>query len=87
MNCCRCALQADAWMTFDYELRRVDVFEMPEDCGGYGGYAMCATHANRLRPPVGWSLTDERQTALTLFALSNISQRGDVAPQPNSDVA
>jgi len=31
------------------------------------GYAMCAQHAGRLTPPLGWTLTD-RRTVTPLFA-------------------
>ena len=31
------------------------------------GYAMCATHADRLSPPMGWTFTD-RRTVVRLFA-------------------
>lgn len=31
------------------------------------GYAMCASHAGRLTPPLGWTLTDHR-SVVPLFA-------------------
>ena len=87
MSCCRCAQPADAWMSFDYEERHIQIVAMPEEWDGYGGYAMCSPHASRLRPPVGWDLTDHREMALTLFSLASLSKNADVAAAPNSDVA
>lgn len=31
------------------------------------GYALCADHADRMTPPLGWTLTD-RRTVTRLFA-------------------
>ena len=87
MSCCRCAQSADAWMSFDYDGRHIEIVSLPEDWNGYGGYAMCAMHAERLRPPVGWTLADSRETALTLFSLASLPKNADVAAAPDSDVA
>lgn len=47
-------------MTFDYQERTVALveFETPPDLGA--GYALCTHHADRLSPPMGWTLTDRR---------------------------
>jgi len=31
-----------------------------DDPGGDGGWSLCAGHADRLRPPNGWTLVDRR---------------------------
>lgn len=87
MSCCRCAQPADAWMAFDYDERHIEILNMPEAWNGYGGYAMCTSHANRLRPPVGWNLTDARDMALTLFPLTSLARSAEVVAAPSSDVA
>ena len=86
MSCCRCAQPAEAWMSFDYDGRQIEIINLPEFWDGYGGYAMCMPHANRLRPPVGWDLTDARDMALTLFTLAGFTRTAEVAA-PSSDVA
>ncbi|NND04318.1 MAG: DUF3499 family protein [Acidimicrobiia bacterium] len=86
MSCCRCAQTAEAWMSFDYDARLIEIHNLPDAWDGYGGYAMCTPHANRLRPPVGWNLTDARDMALTLFPLAGLPSKPDTA-SPSSDVA
>ncbi len=58
--CVRCSTPAAAVMTFDYDARSVAVveFDCPPDLGA--GYSLCTTHADRLTPPMGWTLTDRR---------------------------
>ena len=87
MSCCRCAQPADAWMSFDYDERHIEIVSLPEAWDGYGGYAMCGAHASRLRPPVGWELTDARDMALTLFSLASLNRSAEAAAAPSSDVA
>lgn len=87
MSCCRCSQPAEAWMSFDYDARHVDIVNLPDPWDGYGGYAMCTTHANRLRPPVGWDMTDGRDMALTLFPLAGLTRSAEAAAAPSSDVA
>jgi hypothetical protein len=53
-------------MTYDYGERAVwleNLGEQPDKTG----YAMCGEHADRLAPPLGWTLTD-RRTVTPLFA-------------------
>ena len=80
MKCCRCSLPATAWMTFQYPASHVELFELPDDSDGYGGYALCDRHAERMSPPVGWDLVDYRTAMLTLFPVA------DVAPAAMSAV-
>lgn len=93
MRCCRCNQSADAddhaeaWMIFNYDESHIDIFAMPDGCDGYGGYAMCTNHANRLRPPRGWTLTDSREIALTLFPLTSVPPSAEDAADRSSDVA
>jgi hypothetical protein len=53
-------------MSFDYSARAVWL----EDLGTpteIPGYALCVDHADRLTPPMGWTLTD-RRSVTPLFA-------------------
>ena len=52
-------------MAYDYADRQMWV----EDLDGYPGpgYALCADHADRLTPPLGWTFTD-RRTVVRLFS-------------------
>lgn len=58
--CVRCPRPAAAVMTFDYQERAVALleFDIPPDQGA--GYSLCTMHADRLTPPMGWTLTDRR---------------------------
>ncbi len=47
-------------MTFNYEERTVWLDELESDPRRAGGYALCTEHADRLSPPLGWTLTDRR---------------------------
>lgn len=54
-------------MTFDYEARAVWLGEFDAEPGMGGGYALCTPHADRMTPPMGWTLTDRRNVT-RLFA-------------------
>lgn len=64
-SCVRCSTLASVRMAYSYADRQIWL----EDLDGYAtpGYAMCATHSDRLTPPLGWTLTD-RRTVVRLFA-------------------
>lgn len=50
-------------MTFDYPEQSVWLEELePAEAEGRG-YIMCTEHADRLTPPLGWTLTDRRNVA------------------------
>jgi len=70
-------------MTFDYPASRIDLFELAGESDGYGGYAMCDGHADRMTPPVGWNLIDSRTALLTLFPVADLAP----AAMPAVDVA
>ena len=76
-------------MEFEYSPGRIELFELVPGNDGYGGYAMCERHAGAMTPPVGWTLTDSRPPAMTLFPLGNIEPTSDpvLTPVPDSDVA
>ncbi len=54
-------------MTFDYDARAVWLLEIEADGESPGSYSLCTSHADRLTPPVGWTLTDRRNVT-RLFA-------------------
>lgn len=88
MRCCRCNQPADAWMTFEYDESHIDIYSMPDGWRGYGGYAMCTAHANRLRAPRGWTLHDSRDDAPTPFPMTQLTIEWEVAAATRaSDVA
>ncbi len=53
-------------MSFDYGAAEVWIDDVTADYR-QGGYLLCAVHADRLTPPLGWRLAD-RRTATRLFA-------------------
>lgn len=66
VSCARCGAPAAAMMTFDYDRGEVWMDDIVEDAVHHG-YALCADHADRMTPPLGWTLTD-RRTVTRLFA-------------------
>ncbi len=65
--CARCGGPAAAVMSFEYAERSVwlDDLDRPVEPGV--GYALCARHADRITPPLAWTLTDRRNMT-RLFA-------------------
>ena len=67
VSCVRCSAPASALMTFDYDTRAVWLLEFDVAPERGGGYAFCTSHADRMTPPLGWTLTDRRNVT-RLFA-------------------
>lgn len=65
-RCARCGTPAATYMTFDYAGSAVwlEDWGVPTDAPGY---PLCVDHADRLTPPMGWTLTD-RRSVTPLFA-------------------
>lgn len=59
-------------MAFDYSERAVWLLELHEPPEMGRGYALCTGHADRLTPPIGWTLTDRRNVT-GLFSASATS--------------
>lgn len=76
-------------MVFEYSSGRIELFELAPGNDGFGGYAMCEQHAAAMTPPVGWTLTDSRPQAMTLFPVGSMELVAEPAltPVPDSDVA
>ena len=68
-SCARCQAPSSTLMTFDYGERRMSLEELDADPRDLHGYALCSGHADRMTPPVGWTLTDRRNVT-RLFASS-----------------
>jgi hypothetical protein len=66
VSCTRCGALAAAIMTFDYSDGAVWMDDVLDDVEVHG-YLLCADHADRMTPPLGWTLTD-RRTVTRLFA-------------------
>lgn len=66
-HCARCGGPAAAVMSFDYDERAVWLDDLAQSVPVGAGYPLCAHHADRMTPPLGWTLTDHRNTA-RLFA-------------------
>jgi len=54
-------------MSYDYDGRSVRLDDLVGDFEPGTGYRLCASHSDRLSPPLGWTLTDHR-SASRLFA-------------------
>ena len=66
-SCARCSTPASTLMTFAYGDSAVWLEDLESDPADMGGYALCTAHADRLSPPLGWTLTDRRNVT-RLFA-------------------
>lgn len=66
-SCVRCSTPASSLMTFQYDERAVSLTELETDPVAAHGYALCTSHADRMTPPLGWTLTDRRNVT-RLFA-------------------
>jgi hypothetical protein len=58
-------------MTFFYDESAVWLDDLV-DAVQHSGYALCADHADRMTPPMGWTLTDRRNVT-RLFAPVNVA--------------
>lgn len=67
--CIRCPKPAASGMTFDYDTRSVWIEELDGTPEPGQIYALCHGHADRISPPLGWTLTDRRNVT-RLFAPS-----------------
>ena len=67
VSCVRCSAPSVALMTFDYDARAVWLNEFESEPERSHGYALCTPHADRMTPPLGWTLTDRRNVT-RLFA-------------------
>jgi hypothetical protein len=54
-------------MSFNYDDRTVWLRDLTGPVSPGAEDAMCETHAERLTPPVGWTLIDRRQPIRPLF--------------------
>jgi len=60
-------------MAFNYAARTVWLDDLTEPVIPGTGYAMCEEHADRLTPPVRWTLIDRRRPSRPLFATLEVA--------------
>ena len=53
-------------MSYHYDSRQVWVDDLEPPLEPGAAYAMCDTHAGRLIPPLGWTLSDRRAVSRPL---------------------
>jgi hypothetical protein len=66
-RCARCGAPAAALMAFSYPDRAIWMDDLVVEVVPGTGHALCTLHADRLTPPVGWTLSDDRRGRM-LFA-------------------
>lgn len=71
-NCTRCGAPATSVMSYNYGDCAVWLDDLTTAVIPGAGYPVCARHADRLTPPLGWTLTDRRRT-VRLFAPAGVS--------------
>lgn len=65
MRCTKCSEDAVSLLSYDYGEATVWL----DDRLTGPGHVMCAGHANRFTPPVGWVLVDRRTSAQRVVTL------------------
>ncbi|MDP9070371.1 MAG: DUF3499 family protein [Actinomycetota bacterium] len=67
-HCARpaCGAPATATMTYEYASRTVWLDSPGQEPDPNAAWGLCATHADRLRVPLGWSRNDRRAPILPL---------------------
>ncbi|MDE0120725.1 MAG: hypothetical protein OXS33_03210 [bacterium] len=59
-TCYRCGRAAASWMAIDYQNRRVWLWDIGITAQEGVFSAVCRHHADRLVPPIKWTLFDRR---------------------------
>jgi hypothetical protein len=54
-------------MSFNYDEQTLWLDDLTGRIAPGAQYALCETHAERLTPPVGWTLVDRRRPVRPLF--------------------
>ena len=69
MRCCKpgCGAPTAARLTYDHGGATAWV----DDPGDEGGWSLCASHADRLRLPTGWTMVDRRVRAAARSLLAS----------------
>ncbi|GBE24639.1 MAG TPA: DUF3499 family protein [Actinobacteria bacterium] len=68
--CVRCSQPAVAVMRYNYAARSVSLEPLVHVPSPGAGYLMCARHADRVMPPVGWGRVDRRR----LFVVTGLKR-------------
>lgn len=71
-HCARCGTPAGSIMSYNYAEKAVWLDDLTKTIVPGAGYPVCATHADRLTPPLGWTLTD-RRNIVRLFAPAEVA--------------
>lgn len=72
-RCARCGTPSATRMSFDYDARSVWLDDIVGPVPAGAGWPMCDRHADRLTPPVGWTLIDRRGSEPRLFAALEVA--------------
>jgi hypothetical protein len=72
-RCVRCGAPAGIKMAFAYEPRLIWLEDLTGAVVPGLEYPLCESHADRLTPPVGWSLIDHRRPIRPLFAAFEVA--------------
>lgn len=60
-------------MSFAYSARAVWLRDLGSGFNRYADYPLCEMHAERLRAPAGWAVSDERASDPPLFLTSGVA--------------
>lgn len=66
-RCARCGAPSGIVMSFDYDGMTVWLDDITDPVPPGAGYPLCEVHAERMSPPVGWTLVDRRAPVRPLF--------------------
>ena len=71
--CSKCAREASTLMAYDYDGREVWIDDIGGALDSGTRYPLCAGHAGRLSPPLGWVMFDLRRPVLELFPARDVA--------------
>ena len=85
-TCVRCTGPAAAVMTFDYGQAEVWIDDLTDAPDPGQGYVLCGACGDRMTPPLGWRLSDRRNTT-RLFSPLEVGALGEVPEVAQFEVA
>jgi hypothetical protein len=66
-SCAKCSDPAQVALSFDYAASQVWLRDLANRFDRYTQIPLCEMHADRISPPSGWTLLDDRAVAPPLF--------------------
>lgn len=72
-TCIKCGAPSGTVLTYDYGSREIWLEDSTEPVQPGYGFAFCDVHADRMTPPIGWTLEDRRAPIRPLFVALEVA--------------